>query len=1373
MSLTKQLFSRMWTHVQNKFDEMVGNKPVSEQINEAVSAIEIPEASPAIVDVTALPETGEPGRLYRLLIGTFYWNGSLSAYTICHIVEQFPETGTPAIDTDTSQTWMYYSRETQTLMGYIDETLSTFLGTPVGWHPAETLFQVLGCNYGGIVFDPADATESGTMYLVLEGVLYEYADRWIDLNRVGWRGQGDTSEIFNSRLNQALGNYSHAEGFNTIAGKDGSHAEGRYSHAEGYYSHAEGDYSHAEGDYSHAEGSDSHAEGVSSHAEGGSNHAEGSDSHAEGYSSHAEGDYSHAEGRGENFLLKLSGDANATTYIYDSTPPSQMYIGMTARMRRDNEVGITYTTARVVSFDVNAKTITFNRTLSDTAVARASARFYYAGMALGDNSHVEGRQNIAAGRSQHVQGEFNDWDPNYVMGQNEDRAKYADIVGNGTSHTNRSNAYALDWNGNAYYAGNVYVAGNGKNDFAGAKKVATEDYVDSAIPTIPTNVSAFTNDAGYLTQHQSLAGYATEDYVEEFVQDEVGMAAAISAQNVTTSISTHNTATDAHNDIRLLIEGLNTRLNALADSDDTTLDQMSEIIAYIKSNKSLIESVTTSKVNVADIVDNLTTNVANKPLSAAQGVALKALIDEIECVNSNLVNGSAEGSVRSFYSAEESEDYIIGEGSFALGYGSQAPASGAFALGSGCLVEGGGSVAEGVGVYIYGESAHAEGDRTSVLSEFSHAEGTETFTRGYAAHAEGGRNAAIGDFSHTEGEGTAASGDVSHAEGYGERLSITISSYGDPYRAVYQYHDLEDPSILKVGMVVSMTEPFYITDSELRRGANKITSIDTSTQTFKLKKALSGDTALVNQEVYLHISGIAYGEGSHVEGGFNIAAGANQHVEGYCNVADPLYDYTNSSSRGKYIHIAGNGEYNDRSNAHALDWNGNAYYAGDVYVTGDGKNDFAGAKKVATEEYVDEAVTRAEIPQSNWSQNDPTAKDYVKNRTHWDEYEIVTFPDRIDYVTSGESVAGGAGIRYAAELISQDKVYCPALVSGESYTVMWNGVAYTSTCVELSEEGTTFYLLGNLSALGIDTPDADKPFGMAITTDKEGATIVVSMDASTEPTISITGPVRVTHKLDSRFLPNSNILNGSAEDSLRSAMASREDDEYTMGGKSIALGYNSCARGQYGVALGYGSDADGEDSFAVGSYAQASGRHSVALGPSTYATQSGSAALGYGAKCRGEMAVAVGTDAEALATNTHAFGFAAVAKGTGSTALGHEVIASGIYQTAIGKYNVEDSLGTYSYIVGNGTSGTNRKNAMTIANDGTTWFQGDVYVGSTSGTNKDAGSKKLATEDFVTAALTALGLPVPTAADAGKILRVNAEGKYELVALTNAEEATF
>lgn len=77
------------------------------------------------------------------------------------------------------------------------------------------------------------------------------------------------------------------------------------------------------------------------------------------------------------------------------------------------------------------------------------------------------------------------------------------------------------------------------------------------------------------------------------------------------------------------IDDLTRRLNSLVDSDDTTLDQLSEIVAYIKSNKSLIDAITTSKVSVTDIVNDLVTNVTNKPLSAAQGAKLKNLIDSI------------------------------------------------------------------------------------------------------------------------------------------------------------------------------------------------------------------------------------------------------------------------------------------------------------------------------------------------------------------------------------------------------------------------------------------------------------------------------------------------------------------------------------------------------------------------------------------------------------------------------------------------------------------------------------------------------------------------------------------------------------------------
>lgn len=109
-------------------------------------------------------------------------------------------------------------------------------------------------------------------------------------------------------------------------------------------------------------------------------------------------------------------------------------------------------------------------------------------------------------------------------------------------------------------------------------------------------------------------------------------------ETVSNNLEAHNTSSSAHNDIRLLISGLTTRLNSLADSDDTTLDQLSEIVAYIKNNKSLIDGITTGKVNVSDIIDNLTSTAVNKPLSGKQGKVLKDLIDALTTAVGNKVD---------------------------------------------------------------------------------------------------------------------------------------------------------------------------------------------------------------------------------------------------------------------------------------------------------------------------------------------------------------------------------------------------------------------------------------------------------------------------------------------------------------------------------------------------------------------------------------------------------------------------------------------------------------------------------------------------------------------------------------------------------------
>lgn len=71
---------------------------------------------------------------------------------------------------------------------------------------------------------------------------------------------------------------------------------------------------------------------------------------------------------------------------------------------------------------------------------------------------------------------------------------------------------------------------------------------------------------------------------------------------------------------------------------------------------------------------------------------------------------------------------------------------------------------------------------------------------------------------------------------------------------------------------------------------------------------------------------IATADCSHAEGYGTTASSLYQHVQGKYNIED---------SEDKYAHIVGNGESNGtRSNAHTLDWDGNAWYAGSVESTG-------------------------------------------------------------------------------------------------------------------------------------------------------------------------------------------------------------------------------------------------------------------------------------------------------------------------------------------------------------------------------------------------------------------------------------------------------
>ena len=187
--------------------------------------------------------------------------------------------------------------------------------------------------------------------------------------------------------------------------------------ATGDCSHAEGYMCKATEKYSHAEGIGSRANGYGSHAECCSTVNEGATyGHAEGYGSKAVGEISHAEGY--------------TTEAHGKYSHSEGHNSISSG-----------TSSHAEGENCNSN---------------------------GKYSHAEGYYTIAGGNYQHVQGRLNVEDT---------ESKYAHIIGNGTSDSARSNAHTLDWNGNAWFAGNVSINGTPVND----NDLVNKQYVDALL----------------------------------------------------------------------------------------------------------------------------------------------------------------------------------------------------------------------------------------------------------------------------------------------------------------------------------------------------------------------------------------------------------------------------------------------------------------------------------------------------------------------------------------------------------------------------------------------------------------------------------------------------------------------------------------------------------------------------------------------------------------------------------------------------------------------------------------------------------------------------------------------------------------------------
>lgn len=400
------------------------------------------------------------------------------------------------------------------------------------------------------------------------------------------------------------------------------------------------------GENSLAVGYEATASGANSLAQGGVTSATGTNSHAEGTGTTASGLYSHSEGTGTTASGEVSHSEGAAT-----------------------------TASGLVSHTEGANTV-----------------------ASGAYAHSEGNSTIANHEAQHAAGEYNVSDPSFT--DPNQRGTYVEIIGNGTASNNRSNARALDWNGNERLAGDVYVGCN--NDSTGGTKLAKI----SEIPDVSTKADkenpVFTGTISRGRKANTTAGTAS-----------VALGDNVEASGLSSQAFGRNTTASGAYSHAEGYNGTGTAKGALGQAD------------HAEGSGTLANS-------------------------GVNGYGAHA-------------EGNATSATNSGAHAEGQTTTASGSGSHSEGSGTTASGRYAHAEGNSTTASGSSSHSEGASTQATGDNAHAEGWSSRATGKYSHAEGTYTIANHKSQHTGGEYNVedpseeagtARGDYIEIIGNGT-------------------------------------------------------------------------------------------------------------------------------------------------------------------------------------------------------------------------------------------------------------------------------------------------------------------------------------------------------------------------------------------------------------------------------------------------------------------------------------------------------------------------------------------------------------------------------------------------------------------------------------------
>lgn len=478
-----------------------------------------------------------------------------------------------------------------------------------------------------------------------------------------------------------------------------------------------------------------------------------------------------------------------------------------------------------------------------------------------------------------------------------------------------------------------------------------------------------------------------------------------------------------------------------------------------------------------------------------------------------------------------------------------------------------------------------------------------------------------------------------------------------------------------------------------------------------LTAAAPGNSSVSLGGVADGVASVAEGNGTthsdsqcaHAEGSFTHAYGWVSHVEGYGNTAYRMQHVQGRRAvedpNSIYADIVGNGSQdgNDKSNAYALDWYGNAYFDGDVFVQGDGKTlNFDGAKKVATEEYVNTKVAELVDNAPETLNTLKEVADALNENASTTEALNQAIGNKVDKTDYPESTNPNQYLTTNAEgnKIWENKLAYSSLETIPFIEEMtWTG-AQTSypTAIANAQDGDEITIF-------ID----DVPY-YGILKEDNSITWVVQFDEEYEQQWIQNGKFYISklgYNMNLGGVPLSWAV-GKMSATVTTNVVHPIDNKYL--GLNITQGTGDLSMSVNGEA----ENASGYRALSLNG-GLASGSLSVAIGPMASAT--------------GNYALAAGNGS---------------AKADYSVAFGERTNSVTDSSMTIGTHNVTDENKEYLFIVGNGNRGEFNpqtgyqriySNAHTVNKDGTGWFQKEIKVGGTS--EHDENAKKLATEEYV------------------------------------------